>query len=324
MAYTPGLPQITNFFGISVASAQFTLTLYLIGYTVGQLLYGPLANRFGSRSAITLGVLLEIIGALLCILASPFHSFALLLVARLIMALGAAVGLKMTFNLVSNLFSQQESAKIISLLTIAFAITPGLGVLIGGILVTHYGWESPFILMAIYGFILLILGPTLPEAYPERQSDALKLKPLLTGYRMQFTSQKIVCGGLLISMGTCIIYIFASLAPFIAIRTMGLSPDVYGIYNFLPALGILLGSLAASYFGKYWKISFMLYFGLTIASAGIILLLICLTLFSHPLSLFLPCIIIYFGFSLIYGNGTALALSYAADKSNGSAVFELY
>lgn len=320
VAFTPGLPMITEFFVVSSATAELTVTWYLLGYTLGQLLYGPLANRYGSRNTIIIGALIEVIGAIGCIASHYIHSFELLIVSRFIMALGAGGGLTMSFTISSKLCSHKENARVISLLTIAFAITPGIGVFIGGILVSYYGWVSSFYFMLIYGVMILLLGRTLPEVVIENKMDALNPKTLLRNYLNQL-KRPVIFGGLLVGSGTCIVYTFAALAPFIAMDAMGASPKIYGTYNFIPVIGMMLGSLLASYLSKAHTPEKSIKFGLFLGLAGVILLFFGFILFAHNiLSLFVPMFIIYIGFSLIFGNSSALALRDTDDKSNASAL----
>ncbi len=93
VSFTPGLPMIAPFFAISSQKSELTVTWYLLGYTIGQLLYGPLANRYGSRNTIIISAILEIIGATGCIASYHLHSFELLIISRAVMALGAGGGL---------------------------------------------------------------------------------------------------------------------------------------------------------------------------------------------------------------------------------------
>src|SRR5690349_9985312 len=85
--FTPALPEMAHYFAVSDNTAGLTITLYLIGYALGPLLYGPLANRYGRKVALYIGIGLEILAALLCLLAAWLYSFNLLLFARFIMAL---------------------------------------------------------------------------------------------------------------------------------------------------------------------------------------------------------------------------------------------
>ena len=320
VAFTPGLPMIAQFFAISSAKAELTVTWYLFGYTIGQLLYGPLANRYGSKNTIVVGAVIEIIGAIGCIASYYANSFELLIVSRFIMALGAGGGLTMSFTISSTLCSHKENASVLSLLTIAFAITPGIGVFIGGVLVSYYDWISTFYFMVLYGFIILLLGRTLPEVFAEKKMDSLNPRKLLHNYLNQF-NRPVIFGGLLMGSGTCIVYTFAALAPFIAMDVIGVTPQIYGLYNFIPVIGMLIGSLLASHFSKIYTPEKSIKLGLLTILAGVSLLFLGFVLFAHNiLSLFVPMFVIYIGSSFLFGNGSALALRNADDKSNASAL----
>lgn len=236
------------------------------------------------------------------------------------MALGAGGGLTLALTVSSKLCSVKENTRVMSLLIIAFAITPGMGIFIGGALVSHYGWVSAFYFMLIYGVGILLLSLILPEVFSERKMDALNPKELFYNYSKQFT-RPVVFGGLLVGSATCFIYTFAALAPFIAMNIMGVSPQNYGMYNCIPVMGMLLGSLLSSYLTKINTVEKSIWLGLWVSAIGVLLLFIGLLIFRHvTLSLFAPMFIIYIGLSLIFGNASALALSETKDKSNASAL----
>jgi DHA1 family bicyclomycin/chloramphenicol resistance-like MFS transporter len=130
--FTPALPTIAHYFGVAEDTAQQTITLFLIGYALGQLIYGPLANRFGRKPALYIGITLQILSSLLCVLAGVLNEFWLLVLGRFLLALGSAVGLKMTFTLVNESYEPKVASRKMSYLMLAFAITPGIGVAVGG------------------------------------------------------------------------------------------------------------------------------------------------------------------------------------------------
>ncbi|MBP9743416.1 MAG: MFS transporter [Burkholderiales bacterium] len=319
--FTPGLPDIATYFRVSSQIAEYTITWYLVGYAFGQLVYGALVNRFGSHLTIVIGTILAIIGTCGCILSYWIDSFILLVIARFIMALGCACGLKMTFTLAHKLFTHNDSARVMGLLTMAFAITPGFGVFIGGLAIQHFNWTAPFYLMIVYALAILLCANQLPEVITAKDYNALKIDNLLNNYLVQFKDSAVIFGGLLVGLGSCVVYIFASVSPFIAMNTMHLTPTSYGAYSFIPSLGILLGSVLSNYLGKVWTPNKSLKFGLFISILGTILLFLLLFISNNQaMSLFLPMVIIYFGLSFIFGNSAALALKYAEDKSNAAAV----
>lgn len=321
VACSPALPAIAKYFILTEAQAQSCVSWYLIGYACGQLVYGPLVNRYGSKKSILIGALIEMIGAGICIVSKSIHSFELLLIARVIMAIGAGSGLTLALTISSRLSTPQQSTRIISLLTIAFAITPGLGVFFGGWLLNYFDWVSSFYLMLAYGAIICLLSRFLPEAIQTKNLHALRISSLASNYLAQLCSKTTLLGGLLIGSSSAIIYSFAALAPFVAIDIMKISPSNYGTYNFIPVFGMLAGSLAATYLGKFYSSRNIIKLGLVLAAIGIIVMFICLGEFPQlALSLFAPMLIIYFGLSIIFSNGSALALSHTTDKSNASAM----
>lgn len=319
--FTPALPQITTFFAISTESAQLTISWFLIAYTAGQLIYGPLSNRFGRKPALYSGICLQILSSLLCVLSGKLHYYPLLVIGRFFLALGSGVGLKMTYTLVNEVYQPQEASRKISYLMLAFAITPGLAIALGGILSQHYGWISCFYASAIYGLIVLFIVMPLPETQKILNPNALKLGHLFSDYAEQVKNKQLLFGSLLMGLCTCFIYVFATLAPFIAINLLGMTSTQYGLANILPPLGLISGSLLSAQLTKRYPLQFIIRIGIGITSLGTIAMITALyTDQAALLILFLPLVFIYFGLSLIIANASVLAMSQVRDKSQGSAV----
>lgn len=319
--FTPALPQIKNYFSISTALVQQSITWFLVGYAIGQLFYGPIANRFGRKPALYIGILLQIMSSFVCVLAGNFHIYSLLVLGRFLLALGAGVGLKITFTLVSECYLQQEASQKLSYLMLAFAITPAIGVMISGYLLSYFAWVSVFYAGAVYGIILLLLATRLPETKSTLDLNALELKYLFTKYALQFKNLKIIAAGLLMGGSSCFVYIFASLAPLIAMNILHMKTNVYGLLNILPSLGLMLGSLISAQFTKTYGSKKIIQVGILITLFSSMLMLVT-TLFnlSGLYILFLPMMLCYFGLSLLFANVSSLALNQVIDKANGSAV----
>ena len=319
--FTPALPEITQFFSISNNNAQQTITWFLIGYTVGQLIYGPIANRFGRKYALYIGVGLQILSSLLCVISGVMHLYVLLVIGRFLLALGSGVGLKMTFTLVNECHDPKEAAQQISYLLLAFAITPGLGVALGGILTAHFGWMSCFYAGALYGLLLLLLVIRLPETQKILDHDAFKIKHLLNRYWLQFKNKQLVVGGLLMGSVTCFIYSFAAITPFIAMKYFGMNSAEYGFANLLPPIGLLLGSLTSASLVKRYSLKSIMAAGIVISVLGNIFMFALISLHIGAIySIFIPTIIIYFGLCFILANASTIAMSHADDKAHASAV----
>lgn len=319
--FTPALPDIAHFFGISNNLAEHTITWFLVGYALGQLIYGPFSNRFGTKPALYAGVILQIVSSLVCVLAGVLHTYPLLILARFVSAIGSGVGLKMTFMLVNTCYKPKVASEKMSYLILSFAVAPGLAVAIGGILNAHFGWMSCFYAGAVYGLILLLLLTKLPEIKTVLDKHALQIKHLFQAYCAQFKNRQLVNGGLLMGGASAFIYVFSAIAPFVAINLMGMRSAEYGIANVIPAIGLVLGSLSSAKFSKQYSFESMIWAGILISSAGVILMILLIANDLSPIaSLFLPMMVIEFGLSFILPNASIIAMSQVSDKSNGAAV----
>lgn len=319
--FTPALPDIATFFAISHDAAQMTISWYLIGYASGQLLYGPLANRFGRKPAIYCGILLQIISSFICVLSGKLHWYPLLVIGRMFLALGAGVGLKMTFTLVNECYTPKEASKKISYLILAFAVTPGLSAALGGILNQSFGWMSCFYAGAIYGVLLLALSTRLPETLSQRDHHALKWDHLMASYGAQFKNRNLVAGALMMGTSTSFVYTFAAIAPFVAINMLGMGSAEYGGANILPSIGLGIGTLYTAKLSERFESDFMIKMGVYISTFGVLVMLIASLMHGSAIhSIFIPMMIIYFGLSAILSNASSLAMSTVEDKSHGAAV----
>lgn len=319
--FTPALPEMAKQFGITSAQAQLTMTTFLVGYAFGNLPYGPFSNRFGRKPAIYVGALLAVVGCLIILLAGVLDAFWLLLVGRFLSALGSSVGLKITFTMIGDVFSQTQASKKISYVMLSFAIAPGLAIALGGLLTNHFGWVSCFYFLTAYSLLLLALSTLLPETCQKQDMDALDGVKILTSLAQKLKNKKLVTCALLMGCATSFVYLFASEAPFIGIDKIGLSPDVYGILNFIPPVGMIIGSFFALRLAGKWEILPIMTLGIVIALLGAAAMFVLFLLDIVSLyTLFIPMPFIYVGLSLIFSNTSALAMSHAKNKSNASAV----
>ncbi len=239
--FTPSLPLISQFFHISSSAAQLTVTAYLLGYALGQLPYGPLANRFGRKKTIMIGVILEIIGATLSVLAAPTHSFTLLIFARFLTAFGACVGLMISFTMINDYFYEQQARVLVSYLLTAFAIMPGISVALGGVLTSYFGWISCFYFLVGYGVVIGLMSLTLPETATKLNYKALELTSILQSYKKVLQNKKLITYAMLMGGSTAGTYLFSSMAPFINAHFIGLTSKDYGFFNLIPSAGFLIG-----------------------------------------------------------------------------------
>ncbi len=319
--FTPALPALQQFFQVSVGQAQLTMTSYLLGYALGQLPYGPLANGIGRKKTLYIGISLSILGSLLCVVSGWLHSFESLIVARFLQALGATAGLKMSYTMVSDTLEQADTTRTISRFTLAFAVVPGLGIAIGGLLTEWFNWESCFYFLALFGIFMLFLSTRLPETAKSIDRSHLKPKAIIEGYLLKFKNRTLILCAFMMGCGGAVIYICAAKAPFFGINLFGLSPDIFGIYNLIPALGMIIGSFTAAALIGRFPITKIIVSTTTIALFATLTMLIPFAIKPSAASLFLPMVLIYMAQSIAFANVASYGLSTAKNKSNASAMF---
>lgn len=160
-AYLPAMPKIASSLGVSIHQIELTLSIYLIGFALGQLIGGPLSDRYGRRVTIFSGLALYIAGSLV---AATSDSIEVLWVARLIQAFGGGVGVVNTMAVVRDLYSGREAAKALSRVVAIMMAAPLVAPFLGSALLLLSGWRSIFIGLGIYAALLLaVLVWMLPE-----------------------------------------------------------------------------------------------------------------------------------------------------------------
>src|SRR3990167_3077643 len=182
----PALPEIAEYFGKNVGTTQLVFTSFLLGYAVGQLIYGPIANRFGRKFALYIGITIATLGTLFSILSSPLNSFSVLILGRFLEAVGSSAGLAISFTMINDFYFEEQVRRITGLLMLAFSIVPGIAIAIGGVLVQYMSWHACFYFLLGYGLILLYPAYLLPETMIEKDLNALYLRNTLQNYKEKF------------------------------------------------------------------------------------------------------------------------------------------
>lgn len=319
--FTPSLPEIAELLNVSDGRVQATMTLFLIGYALGSLPYGPIAKRFGRKPAIYLGIVIALLGSALILFAGSQQSLGLFLAGRFLTALGSAVGMKISFTIIADVFKQAEATKALSLATMAFAIAPGLAVGVGGFLTTHFGWQSCFYALILYSCLLFGLTLFQPETVPELDENALNLREISNAYARKLKNKKVLYASLILGCISSIIYLFSTLAPFLAINQIGLTPEQYGYLNFIPPVGLIAGSFVSHWLASRKEKLAVIQFGGKLLIAVISVMLVFFGLgWVNLWTLFLPIPVLYFATSLIFNNASSFAMEHMKDKSNGSAI----
>lgn len=180
--YLASLPDIARQLGASTAQVQLTILSYLIGFAVGQIVYGPLSDRHGRKPVLLAAVALYCVASLACVLAT---SIEMLIVARALQALGGSGGIVLARAIVRDLYSGARAGRELSVIGAVMALAPVLAPITGGLLQTGFGWRSVFFALVGVGLIGAgVVWPLLPETSPARAAEPVSPASMLRSYRV--------------------------------------------------------------------------------------------------------------------------------------------
>jgi Bcr/CflA subfamily drug resistance transporter len=317
---TPGLPLIAKYFHIPMGVTQLTVTSFLFGYALGQLMYGPIANRFGRKPALYIGIVIATSGSLFSILSSPIESFHLLIWGRFLEALGSSAGLAVCYTIINDFYFQDQARRITAILMLAFAIVPGVAIAIGGVLTQYINWQACFYFLLLYGLILIYPVYHLPETVTQFDYHALHYKHIFKNYLKIFQNRNLAGYALLAGFSTANIYVFGAEGPFIGIHLLHIPPATYGFLGLTPFIGSLMGCLLVIYLTRINPLIVLkIAFAIELVAALIMLLFFALHVVTL-LTLLLPMALLCIGHPILLGTGLSLAMQQTNDKANGSAV----
>ncbi|HCT1903009.1 TPA: MFS transporter [Klebsiella aerogenes] len=233
--YSPALTDISAHFSVSAADAAQTLAVYFIGFAVGVLFWGWFSDRRGRRPALLLGLAVYTAG---CMLALAAPDFSVLLAARIVAAFGAAIGSVVGQTVLRDAFDGRKLAAIFSFVGMALAISPAIGVYLGGVLTAWRGMNGVFGALALLAAALLLLcAVIMPETRPPRTGDQA-LWPLML--RM-LADAKIRFAVALVAALNIGLFSYYSQGPFLFAR-LGLDARTFGYSGMALAAGALVGA----------------------------------------------------------------------------------
>ncbi|MGB8315317.1 MAG: multidrug effflux MFS transporter [Aestuariivirga sp.] len=301
----PSMPGLEKSFGVPYGTVQLTLTLYLIGMAVCQLIYGPASDRFGRRPLLLAGLSLFFIASVLAAIAPSIET---LIAARLIQAIGGSAGIVLARAMVRDVFSREKSASVISYITMAFVVAPMIAPVLGGLLEQYAGWRTGFWLLAAVGAsVLSAAWITLPETHTDRAAGSqnffrnagkLFALPRFRGYAftLAFTS--------------CVFFAFLGGAPHIMIDILQRPPLEYGLWFATISAAYMVGNFLSGHYTQKVGIDRMIMAGCIVTiCGGFLCLAAAISGLLSPPTLFIPMALAAFGNGLTIPNGTAGAIS---------------
>ena len=306
--YLPALPAIARALDTDSAGVQLTLSVYLLGFGAGQLLVGPLSDRFGRRPVMLWGMLVFVLASVVCALAD---SITTLVVARLLQAFGACAGPVLGRAVVRDIYGPAESARMLSHVSTATALAPLLAPLFGGWLTAAWGWRATFVALTVYA-LMLMLAVWLLLKETNRHPDAHAMRParMWANYRT-LLADPVYRSALLIGCGAfAALFAFISGSPFVFIEHFGMSPQQMGLAFGLNVTGFMLGSTLSARLSRRIGPARLIRHGVWLGAAcGIALAVLALVGPQHVAAVMVPMWGVTAAIGLILPNATALGLA---------------
>jgi DHA1 family bicyclomycin/chloramphenicol resistance-like MFS transporter len=238
--YLPAFPEMAANLGATGSQVERTLAAYLIGMAGAQLIYGPLADRFGRKPPLYGALIVYILASAGCALA-PTVEF--LTVCRVVQAMGGAAGMVISRAVVRDHYSTQEAARALSMLMLVMGIAPILAPVVGAQVLTLAGWRGIFAVITLGGIALLIaVSRIMVESLLHEKQVALSWGHIFRTYWGLIRHRRFVAFALSGGMGSATMFAYIVASPRLFIEHFGMSPQSYGFIFGFNALSLIVGS----------------------------------------------------------------------------------
>lgn len=311
--YLPAMPLMaTDLHG----DAELTITGFLIGFCIAQLIWGPISDRYGRRLPLFIGLGLFIIGSVGCALSTDIVQIVFW---RVFQALGACTGPMLVRAMIRDLFSRTRAAQMLSTLVIIMAIAPIAGPLIGGQMIKVTSWHAIFWLLAMIGTLMLISLVWLPETLAVEKRSSASVINAFQNYFALLTNAKYMRFTLCLMFYYVAVYAFITGSPFVYITYFGVDPQHFGWLFSVNIVGLMAVSLVNKRLVHRYPLEALLKNAVYIATLAAIVLAITTGLGVGGISVIVAAVLVFLSMNgIIAATSMACALD-AVPNFAGSA-----
>lgn len=238
--YLPCLPKLAEYFSTSASLVQMSLTASMIGLAAGQLLIGPVADKYGRRRPLLWCLMLFVVATVGCIVSREIHWFVFF---RLLQGLTGASGLVISKAMVADIYTGNEMGRFFAALTAIQFISPILAPVLGGVIFSLASWQGIFIILGIWGLLLLYASSKLKETLPVEKRLHLPVSKSFTAFIPVLRNRRFMTMNLFQAFVSAVFFSYISASPFLFQHHFGLSPMSYGFCFAFNAIGLVLGSM---------------------------------------------------------------------------------
>ncbi len=318
--YLPAFPQIAKGLQTDVASVMLSLSSFFVGISIGQLIYGPLLERYGRKKPLYVGLGIYIVSSAVCAMAV---SVEYLILFRLFQALGSCSGMVASRAIVRDLFPPEKIAKVFSSLMLVIAVSPIIAPTVGGLIAMYLGWRYIFVfLIVIITIILALVIWVLPESKEPDPSVSFKPKAMLNGYKAVLKNKQFALYAFTSAVAYSGLYAYISGSPFVFLEMYQVTEKEYGWIFGIIAAGLIGASQVNNLMLKKYSSEQIIKVSLGVQSfVGVLMIVFSLMGWINEFSLVLLLIVFLACQGFNFPNTSALSMApFSKNAGNASAL----
>jgi DHA1 family bicyclomycin/chloramphenicol resistance-like MFS transporter len=316
--YLASLPFMAEELGVSGDWIQLTLSAYLIGFSLGQIIFGPVSDKYGRKPVILFGLVVYLACSVVCALAD---SVMVLIIARGLQAFAAAAPIILARALVRDLYEGARAARELSVMTSISALSPVIAPILGGFLQVGFGWRSVFVAMTVGGLALTVLvAALLPETIRIRQEGPLSFGSVFGSFRIVARNRAFRSYVGIQAMAYSGLFCFISTSPFVLQTIYGYSPLRFGFAFAMGSLAFLSGTFANRRLVPRMGVNGTIGAGVACLMAGGLAMPAAIAIWPHTaFSVILPSMIYFHGIGLILPLSVASAMAPFPERAGAAS-----
>ncbi|WP_159078093.1 multidrug effflux MFS transporter [Homoserinimonas hongtaonis] len=306
--YLAAMPKMSDDYMTTPAWVQATLTAYVLGMAVGQLVLGTLSDTMGRRRLLIIGTAVSLLASALSAIAPTIE---LMLLFRLLAGIGASAGVVIGRAVVSDLTAGAETTRVFSILGLVGGVGPIIGPVIGAVMLEWSAWPVIFwTVTALCAVALAAVFFFVPESLALDRRASAAPRDVLRSFGSVVRTRSFVLGSLMVCLGVGATFAYISSSPFIVQSLLGFSPTGYTIVFAANGVGMTVAGVVATRLAHRTSAARLCLVGLSIVTAGgLALLVITTTGAASPLTVLPTLALVPIGMGLVFGPGTALVIT---------------
>jgi DHA1 family bicyclomycin/chloramphenicol resistance-like MFS transporter len=242
--YLPSMPDIGRSLGASASAVQLTLSAYLVAFAAGQVIYGPISDRYGRKPVLLAALALFCFASLACAFAS---SIEMLITARALQALGGCGAIVLPRAIVRDLYAGERAGRELSRMGAIMSFAPVIAPLIGSVVQAGFGWHANFLIIVAVGLVATVIAwRSMPETLRHRSAAPISIAAILQSYRTLAGNRSLLAHLGIVACSYAGLFAWISGSPFVLQNLYGLSPVSFGIAFAAASIGSLTGGAIAT------------------------------------------------------------------------------